>query len=234
MSRTTIERGASQRVPELQPGDHLTRPEFERRYGAMPGLKKAELVEGVVYMPSPVKDAHAGQHSELNGWLYLYRLSTPGVRLADNGTVRLDLSNEPQPDLHLRVLPEYGGRTRLVDDYVEGAPELVVEVAGSSTSYDLHSKLRAYERNGVCEYLVWRVLDRAIDWFVLENGRFEPLTPGPDGLLRSRVFPGLWLDAEAMVRGDSAAVVKVLQQGLVSPEHRSFVEELDRRHASAR
>src|SRR5205814_2060530 len=83
-----------------------------------------------------------------------------------------------------------------------------------------------YRRNGVGEYLVWRVLDRAIDWFVLRGGQLVPLAPD-GGLLRSEVFPGLWLDPEALVRGDIAAVLAVVRRGLGSPEHAAFVRRLD-------
>jgi Uma2 family endonuclease len=143
-------------TPPLEAGDHLTRCEFERRYEAMPEMKKAELIEGVVHMPSPVRlQSHAEPHASIMAWLGVYRASTPGVRLADNATVRLDLDNEPQPDALLRLEPAAGGRSRVSeDDYLESAPELVVEIASSSASYDLHEKLRVYRRNGVQEYVV--------------------------------------------------------------------------------
>jgi len=127
----------------------------------------------------------------------------------------VDLDNEPQPDAYLMIEPERGGQARISeDDYVEGAPELVAEIASSSVSYDLGKKLNSYRRNGVREYIVWRVLDREVDWFVLHEGRYEPLPPAADGLLRSTVFPGLWLDPAALIRGDLATVLAVVQQGL--------------------
>ena len=163
-------------IPPLCNGDHLTRNEFERRYEAMPGVNKAELIEGVVHMPSPVSaEEHGEPHFDLNGWLFVYRAHTPPVRGGDNSTLRLDLDNEPQPDGYLRLLPECGGQAKVIDGYVTGAPELIVEVAASSASYDLHEKLHAYRRNGVREYIVWRVWDEAIDWLVLRGGRYEPL-----------------------------------------------------------
>ncbi len=156
----TAPRTSARRLPPLRSGDHLTRDEFERRYRAMPAVHKAELIEGVVYMPSPVSaEDHGEPHFDLNGWLFVYRAHTPQVRGGDNATLRLDLDNEPQPDGYLRLLPECGGQARLVDGYVTGAPELIVEVAASSASYDLHEKLNAYRRNGVREYVVWRVWD---------------------------------------------------------------------------
>ena len=214
-------------IPPLRNGDHLTRDEFERRYESMTGVNKAELIEGVVHMPSPVSaEDHGEPHFDLITWLGVYRAGTPAVRGGDNATLRLDLDNEPQPDGYLRLLPEYGGQARLVDGYVTGAPELIVEIAASSASYDLHEKLNAYRRNGVREYVVWRVWDAAIDWFVLRGGRFEPLQPR-DGIYRSEVLPGLWLASDAVLQGDLACVLAVLQQGLASPEHAAFVAGFD-------
>ncbi len=153
--------------------------------------------------------------------------ATPGVDAGDNGSVRLDLDNEPQPDALLMIEPERGGQARISeDDVVEGAPELVAEVSSSSVSFDLGKKLKVYRRNGVREYVVWRVRDRQIDWFVLRGGRYEPLAAGADGTLRSTVFPGLWLDPAALLRGDLATVLAVLQQGLNSPEHAEFAASL--------
>jgi Uma2 family endonuclease len=215
-------------VPPLEPGDRLTREEFERRYEAMPQLKKAELIEGIVYMPSPVRHRRHGlPHFRLIGWLAAYEAATPGVEGGDNSTARLDLGNEPQPDTLLLIDPARGGQARIsADDYIESAPELVAEVAASSAAYDLHTKLQVYQRNGVREYLVWRVLDQQIDWFLLRNGQYQPLPRDPDGILRSEVFPGLWLDPEALLRGDLAHVLAVGRQGTASPEHAAFVARL--------
>ncbi len=223
---STAEWPLPERVPELRAGDRLSRAEFERRYAAMPHVKKAELIEGVVYMPSPVSLEHGTPHFKIIGWLALYESATPGVEGSDNTTVRLDLDNEPQPDAFLRIRPECGGQSRDSDKYVGGAPELIAEVAASSASYDLHDKLRAYQRNGVLEYVVWRVWDRAIDWFVLREDRYVPLPLSPAGHYKSEVFPGLWLDPAALIRGDLAQVMVVLQQGLASPEHADFVRRL--------
>jgi Uma2 family endonuclease len=214
-------------IPPLVAGDRLTREEFHRRYEAMPEGTKAELIEGIVYMPSPVSlVGHGKPHYALITWLGHYEASTPGVEGSDNTTVRLDARNEPQPDVFLRVLPEYGGQSKTTGDFVEGAPELVVEVAASSASYDLHDKLNAYRRNGVKEYIVWLTWDRAIDWFVLRGGRYEALTAQWDGFHRSEAFPGLWLDVAAMLRGDLTRVLAVLQQGLASTAHAEFVTRL--------
>ncbi len=159
-------------------------------------------------------------------WLGNYWSATPGTQGGNSPTVRLDLENEPQPDVFLRILPQYGGKSRDENKYVAGPPELVAEIAASSASYDLHDKLRADQRNGVCEYLVWRVRDSAIDWFALHEDHFERLPLTEAGHYYSTVFPGLWLDPSALIRGDFAQVMAVLQQGLASPEHTAFVARL--------
>lgn len=221
-------RSSFEEVPSLENGDRLTRSEFERRYEAMPQLRKAELIEGIVYMPSPVRLHHHGQpHSLVIGWLAVYKARTPGLILGDNSTVRMDLDNEPQPDVLLLVDPDRGGQARISeDDYVEGAPELVAEIAASSASYDLNAKRDVYRRNGVREYVVWRVLDGEIDWFVLRGGNYEKLAVDASGLYRSEIFPGLWLDPDALVRDDLATVLDTLQKGLATPEHEALVERL--------
>ncbi len=222
-------------VPELENGDRLTRAEFERRYEAMPDLKKAELIEGVVYMPSPVRHRrHSRPNTHIVGWLSHYEAGTPGVEAGDNGSVRLDLDNEPQPDACLIIAAGLGGQARISDDdYLEGAPELVAEVASSSASYDLGVKLQIYRRNGVREYIVWRVLDRQIDWFVLREGRYESMALSVDGLYRSTVFPGLWLDPVALLNHDLARVLAVVQEGLNTAEHADFVARLEQAKTQA-
>lgn len=215
-------------APPLNPGDHLSRAEFERRYQAHPEIRKAELIEGRVYMPSLVRfEQHSSPHRDLVTWLGVYNAATPRLRGGDNGTLRLDYENEPQPDAFLRMEPAQGGKSRVTeDDYVEGPPELVVEVAGSSTSYDLYDKLRAYQRNGVQEYLVAQVYEQQVEWFALREGVYEPLAPDEAGILRSEVFPGLWLQPAALWAADIAGLLAILQQGLASPEHAAFVERL--------
>ena len=215
-------------VPLLAEGDRLTAAEFERRYDTMPGLKKAELIEGVVRMPSPVRlDLHGTPHTVASHWVATYWLATPGTQAATDATVRLDPSNVPQPDVFLFVRPGHGGQARVSpDDYLEGAPELVVEVAASSAGYDLNAKLRAYQRNGVREYVVWRVEKRQIDWFVLRDDKFDRLAADSAGLLRSEAFPGLWLDTAALLADDFAGVLGTLQRGIADPAHAAFVAEL--------
>lgn len=212
-------------TPPLENGDRLNRYEFERRYAAMPNLKKAELIEGVVYMPAALRFRSHGQpHSQIMTWLGIYQVFTPKVELGDNPTVRLDLDNAPQPDAVLMI---DGGQARVSeDDYIEGAPELVVEIAASSVAYDLYDKKRAYKRNGVQEYLVWRVYDRAFDWFRLETGEYIKLEADDQGVIYSRVFPGLWLAINSLLSGEMEKVLAVLQQGLNSAEHQEFMQNL--------
>jgi Uma2 family endonuclease len=226
---------ASPPIPPLENGDRLTRAEFERRYDAMPDLKKAELIEGIVYMASPVSATNHGKpHFNLIGWLNLYTMMTPGLDGYDNASTRMDLDNMPQPDVSLTIRPSHGGQARISeDDYIEGAPELVAEVASSSVSYDLHVKLNVYRRNGVREYVVWRVRDKSLDWFVLREGVYERLPLGPDGLYRSEVLPGLWLDPSALIGGNSMRVAEVARRGLESPEHAAFVARLRERAEAA-
>ena len=220
-----------QTVPPLESGDRLTRAEFERRYEALPHVKKAELIEGVVYMPSPVRIVDHGQpHSDIVTWLGVYRAATPFVMLGDNATVRLDADNEPQPDALLRIASEAGGRSHVDEDgYVSGPPELIAEIAATSAAYDLHDKMHAYRRNGVAEYLVWLVYEKRIAWFVLTEGKYELLTVNSEGLLQSPTFAGLWLDTNALLEGNLAGVLETLQEGLRSQEHEAFVAKLAER-----
>lgn len=215
-------------VPPLENGDHLTAREFLRRYEDMPELKKAELVNGIVYMGSPVRlDQHGEPDSLIQTWLGTYSLATPGVKAATNSTTRLGPDDVPQPDGLLRLLPEYGGQARLdAKGYLLGAPELVAEVSASTASLDLREKLTAYRRAGVREYVVWRTEDAAVDWWGLDEDEYLPLTPGTDGVYRSRVFPGLWLDTAALLAGDGSRFMAALRQGLDSPEHAAFVAQL--------
>ena len=179
----------------LENGAVMGREEFHRLYEQCEELRKVELIEGIVYMPSPVKFEQHGQTSTLMiGWLLAYQIFHPGeVAVADGTSVMLDDRNEPIPDAMLfRLRPD-----RFEDGYVSGAPELVVEVANSSLSRDLNQKKEAYRRNGVLEYIVWRVRDEAIDWFQLRNGDYELRTPDATGVIESEVFPGLRLDVAA-------------------------------------
>ncbi len=222
------------KLPPLEPGDHLARDEFEARYAGMAKVKKAELLDGIVHMPSPTKwFDHARPHSDLNWLLTHYSVFTPGVSVGDNGTVRLDTESEPQPDVTVVIDPDSGGAVEIdADGYVSGAPDLVAEVSASSVSIDLNRKLTIYQRNGVREYLVWRVLDGAVDWFVLRGGQYVRLIPDPaDGLFKSEVFPGLWLDPSALVGRDRQTVLNALSRGLASSGHAAFVQQLAARRS---
>lgn len=194
----------------------------------MSGLKKAELIEGIVYVPGPVRFVqHGSKHADLVGWLRHYKAFTPGVNAGNSCHVRLDLNNEPQPDALLFIDPDCGGQAVISDDdYIESAPEALAEVAARSASIDVHLKFRVYRRNGVNEYIVWRTLDRAIDWFILRDDDYDRLTPDGTGIYRSEAFPGLWLDAGALIDSNLPRVLEVLQQGLASPEHAASVAKL--------
>lgn len=215
-------------IPPLENGDRLNRHEFERRYSAMPKLKYAELIEGIVYMPAALRfKSHGQPHGNIMGWLWTYKVATPGIELGDAPSVRLDLDNEPQPDAVLLIEAACGGQARLSeDDYIEGAPELVAEIAASSSAIDSRDKKQVYRRSSVKEYILWRVLDQALDWFSLQDGDYVALQADADGIIRSQVFPGLWLAADALLTGDMPQVLSVLQQGIATQEHEKFVQQL--------
>lgn len=219
--------GAAPASVPLENGDRLMRCEFERRYAAWPDIRKAELIEGVVHRASPVRAArHGAANAALAGWLYVYCAATPHVSVLDNATVRLDRDNEPQPDAQLCIDAAAGGQSTLsADDYVEGAPELVVEVAASSAAYDMHDKRNVYRRCGVLEYVVWRVHDQAVDWFVLVDDRYQPLAAA-GGVLESPTFPGLRLASAALLADDGAGVLAELRRGIETPAHAEFAARL--------
>jgi Uma2 family endonuclease len=214
-------------------GDHLTLVEFERRYAAQSQLKKAELIEGVVYLPSPVHlEKHSKPHSRIIGWLFNYSAATPGVDFGDNATVRLDRENEVQPDAFLRIHESAGGQSRVdQDDYLEGAPELIVEVAASSAAYDLYEKFRVYRRNGVQEYLVLLAQEEETRWYQLLEGEYVLLPADENGLIRSRVFPGLHFHSELFWADDLQGLLRVLQAGLADPAHTDFNARLQSQQA---
>jgi Uma2 family endonuclease len=229
---TAVSPQAPQTAPEgplgVEPGDHLDQPTFHARYVAMPGHVRAELIGGVVYMPSPTRRGHGKLHARLVRWLAQYEERTPGTEALDNATIILGPGSEPQPDACLRVL---GGLSRETDDdYIRGPVEFVAEVASSTASYDLHSKKDDYERFGVRECLVLVAHERRAVWFVRKDGRsdapFVELAPGADGVLRSSVLPGLWLDVNAFFAGDVARLREVLELGCAAPEHARFVAGL--------
>lgn len=216
-------KAAPARLPLLANGDLLHTTEFLRRYDRMPDVKKAELIEGVVYMGSPVSVSHSQPDGLVILWLATYASRTPGVQALPNTTVILDSENTVQPDSLLRLLPARNGRTQVTEaKLLSGPPELVVEIAASSASIDAHKKLAAYQRSGVAEYLLWRVDDERLDWLHLEDEQYVTAQPDAAGILRSRVFPGLQVSVAALLAGDSAAVLASLQEGLASPAHAEF------------
>jgi Uma2 family endonuclease len=209
---------------ELCNGDHMTRAEFHRIYEQMPPDFKAELIGGIVYVASPLKLRHSTNHLPLGTLFCTYQLNTPGVEAGDNTTVLLGEEAEPQPDLYLRILPKHGGQSGTTpDDYLDGAPELVAEIASSSRAIDLHSKRLDYARYGVREYLVLCVRERQLRWFDLLND--QELAADPDGIIRVHCFPGLWIDVAALIQ-KAPRMMAVLSQGLATPEHAAFVQAL--------
>jgi Uma2 family endonuclease len=212
-------------VLDLHTGDRMNREEFHRAYEATPEGFKAELIGGIVYVASRVPIRHGVAHVALGAALGIYKAATPGVEVGNNVTVLLGYDAEPQPDLYLRILPEYGGQSRnSEDDYIDGAPELIAEIALSGRSIDLHAKRNDYLRNGVVEYLVVCVREGELRWFDLREDR--ELWPGDDKICRVRTFPGLWIDTEALSAGNNARLLETLQHGFATPEHAEFVARL--------
>ncbi len=219
-----------QHIPPLEAGDHVDQPTFHERYKAMPSAFRAELIGGVVIVPSPLSPGHGFYHALVMGWLVNYGIATPGTKAGDNMTTILGETSEPQPDGALIIDPASGGQTGLSEDgYLAGPPELIVEVASSSASMDLHAKRRDYEQAGVLEYVVVVLRQGVIRWFVLQDGAYQELSADADGIFRSRVFPGLWLHANALLQPDGMTVMDVLRQGLATPEHIAFVQRLRER-----
>lgn len=200
----------------LRDGERLSQTEFHRRYASLPHINKAQLIEGIVYMPSPVRFTQHGQpQSDLSAWLVWYKINTPGTNTGTNCTLILDERNEVQPDAMMFWLPEFGGAARINDDgYIVGAPELVVEIAGSTLERDIGPKRAIYERLGVQEYLLWNVADEQIEWWQLHDGHYELIPSDEHGICRSSRFPGLWLNVPALLRRDSATLIQSLQLGI--------------------
>lgn len=210
---------------ELAAGDNLSRDEFMRLWKLNTRIKRAELIGGVVYMASPLSAKHGGMDNNVGCWLGTYKAVTPGLTCEQSATTYL-LEDVPQPDLNLRILPEYGGTSWLEGEYIAGAPELLAEICLSSTSHDLHQKLHLYEAAGVQEYLAVLLKEKEIRWHALKSKKYQRLKPGADGIWRSRVFPGLWLDGDALLKSNMRRVLAKLQEGLASAEHEAFVEKL--------
>jgi len=218
------------RTPPLEAGDHLDQTTFHERYKAMPPGFRAELIEGIVIVPSPLKPEHGEYHALVMAWLGHYWIATSGTRVRDNATAILSDASEPQPDAALIIDPDCGGQTGYSEDgYATGAPELIVEVASSSESMDLNAKRRDYERAGVLEYVVVVLRHRMIRWFALQDGLYQEVAMPDNGVFASNTFPGLWLAAEALLQLDGPAVIATLNQGLATPAHEVFVQELQHR-----
>jgi hypothetical protein len=220
-------------VPTLANGDRMKQSEFHRRYEAYPEDVKFELIGGIVYMTSPLRRTHGLYHPEFSGLLWLYSSATPGVEVLDNATTILGEESEPQPDLELRVLAEYGGRSRETeDDYVAGPPELMAEIAHSTRALDMHQKRDDYQQAGVLEYVVLCVEEQELYWWHFPSGRM--IKPNRQGISRSRVFPGLWIDGQALLARETQRLVEVVQWGLASREHAAFVKRLSLAHRKRR
>jgi Uma2 family endonuclease len=223
---STVDRPKIKTLPPLIAGERLDQATFHARYEAMPPETWAELAGGIVYMPSPLRNDHGRLDESISYWIGHYRRFTNGLSSGKNVTTILGPGAETQPDAQLRIPEEVGGRTRLIEGYVAGAPELVVEIARSSRAYDLGAKKTAYEKAGVLEYLVVELDPDRIHWFILRGDHFENLAPSPDGIYCSEVFPGLWLDPDALYADDLDRLVAVLDQGLATPEHAAFAARL--------
>ncbi len=220
----------AQSVPPLVAGDKLTRAEFLRRWAAQPEFKNAELLGGMVYMSSPVSVEHGDMEGNVGTWLGVYKACTPGTASGHN-TTSFILDDVPQPDLNLRILPEYAGRSWVANKCLHGIPDLLAEICASSAAYDLHVKLDLYQEAGVPEYLAILLYEKEIRWHFLVDSQYQLLPGDSDGLWRSRIFPGLWLDGQALMEGKMSQVLARLQEGLQAPEHQAFVADLARRRA---
>jgi hypothetical protein len=223
---STIDRDPRTALPWLVDGEHLDRATFHERYAAMPEETKAELIGGVVYMASPLGLGHGISDPHVSFWLGCYQAFTPGVQVLGNASVFFEDYGEHQPDVALRILPENGGRTHDEGHYYAGGPELVVEVSDSSLKKDIGPKLSDYERAGVPEYVVVGVEPPRVRWHQRLDGRLVEVGPDADGLYRSKVFPGLWLDPAALLAGDNRGLREVVDQGVATEAHAEFVREL--------
>ena len=214
--------------PTLETGDNLTREEFLRRWEQLPHIKRAELIGGIVYIPAALSSDHGESDFDITTWLGVYRAATPGCMGASNATAFL-LDDCPQPDVNLRIVSASGGMSWVEDNYIHGSPELLTEICNTTESIDLHQKLELYEEARVQEYLVVIVRKKQIRWHRLVRGKYKLMTSDAQGIYRSRVFPGLWLDSQALFANEMAKVLATLQEGIVSEEHQQFVAALAKR-----
>lgn len=225
MSTTTLTQ-TEVSIPPLENGDHLSATEFLRRYEAMPHVKKAELIQGVVHMASPVPARDHGRKDNLiQGWLGNYAEATPGVEAYSNSTAKFGPDDVPQPDIMLCLPTERGGQSRLnANGYIVGAPELAVEITASTASYDMREKLETYRRFGVLEYVIWLTEKREIQWLRLDDDEYQPMQADHEGILKSHAFPGLWMDVNAMLAYNRTNARLALERGLKSAEHAAFIK----------
>jgi Uma2 family endonuclease len=219
--------------PLLHDGQRLDQPTFHELYLRTPEDFRAELIDGVVHvMSSPVSPKHGRPFASINGWIYNYSIETSGTIIQGDTTTKLGPRSEVQPDCALLIDPDFGGQTgEDLKGYTTGCPELVVEISSSTLQLDLNAKKRAYEEAGAKEYVVYDEPHRTFHWFALRDGKFELLPKSEDGVYRSEVFPGLWLDEAAFVANDGLGVMAALRPGLQSPEHADFVERLRQNRA---
>jgi Uma2 family endonuclease len=224
---STVDQPRKAALPFLIAGQRLDQPTFHERYAAMPPETRAELVGGIVYMPSPLRLDHGVRDIQVSYWLSHYNRYSRGLHSANNATVKLDEFGEVQPDSMLFMPSEVGGRVTIDEGgYLNGAPELIVEIARSSRTFDLGPKKADYERTGVLEYLVIELDPDQVHWFIRRDDRFEDLASGPDGVYRSEAFPGLWLDPQALYAENLDRLIEVIEKGLATPEHAAFVARL--------
>ena len=210
----------------LAEGLRVDQPTFHELYQASrPGVR-AELIDGVVHTPSPVGSEHGRAHFHVIAWLSAYVENTPGVEGLDHASTILGPRSELEPDALLRVLPEYGGRSRDQDGYVHDAPELIVEISQSTRYIDLGPKLDVHEHAGVLEYVARSFEPDRIHWFLSRDGRFVERRLDPDGFFHSLVFPGLWLDPQALFEGDVKRLRAAVDLGCSTREHADFVAAL--------
>ncbi len=223
---STIDREHRTALPWLVDGERLDRATFHERYAAMPESTRAELIGGVVYMASPLGMSHGRSNVPVIVWLSYYSELTPGTDVLDNASVFFEDYGEPQPDVVLRILPENGGRTRDEGKYYAEGPELIVEVSDSTLKKDLGPKLADYERAGVPEYIVLGIDPPAVRWHVRVDGRLVEVGPDGDGIYRSKVFPGLWLDPIALLSGNTRRLREIVDLGVATADHAAFVRKL--------
>lgn len=218
---------AKRALPPLKEGDRLDQKTFHERYEAMPEHVRAELIGGIVFMASPQGLPHGRGTWTVARWLGAYEEATSGTEVLPGVTDIMGPKSEPEPDNCLLISPECGGQTWEDErGYLNGAPELIVETSSTTEARDLGRKKNDYESAGVLEYVVVALRSKKVFWFVLHRGKYQQMETDTDGIYRSQVFPGLWLDPDALLRRDRKKLLAVLKRGLASKEHQTFVRKL--------